>query len=422
VRKPELLVMKKDYFEILNLKPPANEEEIKQAYRNLAKKFHPDVNPDPDAHLRFLEISEAYEYLLEELKHSNRRVIYDQDEVFTHEYIEEMRRRAKERAQEKVRMRLEKLKKEHEAFQESGLYDFVLILKYLGRYILLLLCIALMAGSVVLSFGHTDTPIAQRLIMLFLGTTGLYFILQSGKSYFKAGNFFYTYQNIKKVFAYKNSEAQENCFFSPHFKANSRPFKINMIKIKDIKLQNYGPGQHSVAFNQKSVTLEIPRSHHALVVHSALIVIKNAILVYCIFFLDISSLFWRVIIAMFGTLIISQIIQFLTRTKSTASYLITPGLVIRASIWLFFILQVSYIQLRPFNVYTSDNIYSVAVFMIFFDSFLDQILNYLSGKRFRHPIFRQHPLIESHLEKNYQFGYDMPVLSVFYPVFKWFLG
>lgn len=414
--------MKKDYFEILNLKPPANEEEIKQAYRNLAKKFHPDVNPDPDAHQRFLEISEAYEYLLEELKHSNRRIIYDQDEVFTHEYIEEMRRRAKERAREKARIRLEKLQKEHEAFQESGLYDFVLILKYLGRYVLLFICLGLMAGSVVLSFGYTDTPIALRLIMLFIGITGLYFILQAGLSYFKAGKFFYTYQTIKKVFASKNPDAQEDCFFSPRYKADSRPYKISMIKIKDIKLQNYGPGQHTVAFNQKSVTLEIPRSHHALIVHSALIVIKISILFYCVFFLEISSMFWRVIIAMFATFIVSQIIQFITRTKSTASYLITPGLIIRAIIWFLLILLFSYIQLRPFNVFTSDNMYGIAVFMIFFDSFLDQILNYLSGKRFRNPIFRQHPLIESHLEKNYQFGYDMPVLSVFYPVYKWFLG
>lgn len=53
------------YLEILGLKPGVSEQEIKQAYRKLVKKFHPDVNKDPDAAKKFIEISEAYKFLME---------------------------------------------------------------------------------------------------------------------------------------------------------------------------------------------------------------------------------------------------------------------------------------------------------------------------------------------------------------------
>ena len=56
--------MKKDYFAILGLKPSASEKEIRSAYKRLAKKHHPDVNPgNKKAEEKFKEINEAYEVL-----------------------------------------------------------------------------------------------------------------------------------------------------------------------------------------------------------------------------------------------------------------------------------------------------------------------------------------------------------------------
>lgn len=412
--------MKKEYLNVLNLNASANEDEIKQAYRILAKKYHPDVNPDPEAHQRFLEISEAYEFLLEDIKRY-RGKIYDQDEVDP-AYFEEMRRVARERAQERARKRMEKERKEKEEYQESGLQDFVLFTSYLGRFALFAFCIFLLVIPVILTLYDTGASYVGRGIMMLAGGVGVYFILKAGKRYFIAGKFYYNFHQIRKVFSVIDNEAQEHCFYTPRFKANSRPYKLGMIKIKDIKLKNYGLGQHGVAFDQKSVTLNVPRSHHALVVHSLLIVTKITILVYCIFFLSIYSILWRFIIGLLLTVIVSKIILVLTGTKSTVSFLVTTGLIIRVIIWLLLILLVSYIQPEPFNIYTSDNIYGVTVFMLFFDSFLDQFLNFISRKRFRVPWFKQHPLVESHLEKKYQFGYDMPILSVFYPLYKWILG
>lgn len=66
--------MKKDYYEILGISRNATLEEIKKAYRRLARKYHPDFNKEPGAEEKFKEINQAYQVLSDE----NKRKIYDQ--------------------------------------------------------------------------------------------------------------------------------------------------------------------------------------------------------------------------------------------------------------------------------------------------------------------------------------------------------
>jgi molecular chaperone DnaJ len=58
----------RDYYGILGVPRDATDDDIKRAYRKLARKYHPDVNPEPEAHEKFKEINTAYEVLSDDRK------------------------------------------------------------------------------------------------------------------------------------------------------------------------------------------------------------------------------------------------------------------------------------------------------------------------------------------------------------------
>ena len=64
----------KDYYEVMGVAQDASQEDVRRAYRRLARKYHPDVSKETDAETRFKELGEAYEVL----KDPEKRAAYDQ--------------------------------------------------------------------------------------------------------------------------------------------------------------------------------------------------------------------------------------------------------------------------------------------------------------------------------------------------------
>lgn len=69
---------KRDYYEVLGVNKNSSAEDIKKAYRQLARQYHPDVNKEPDAEVKFKEVKEAYDTLSD----SDKKARYDR---FGHE-------------------------------------------------------------------------------------------------------------------------------------------------------------------------------------------------------------------------------------------------------------------------------------------------------------------------------------------------
>ncbi|HMP39805.1 MAG TPA: J domain-containing protein, partial [Roseiflexaceae bacterium] len=67
------MTTKRDYYDVLGVQRTASQDEVKKAFRRLARQYHPDVNREPEAETKFKEINEAYEVLSD----PDKRAMYD---------------------------------------------------------------------------------------------------------------------------------------------------------------------------------------------------------------------------------------------------------------------------------------------------------------------------------------------------------
>lgn len=104
-----------EYHHILGVPENATLTEIKKAYRFLARKFHPDMNPAADAAEQFIMITEAYEILIGERKQKQRSYTKPASHVDL----------ARERAKAYARMRYEEFKKQSDAFESTPMHKIL---------------------------------------------------------------------------------------------------------------------------------------------------------------------------------------------------------------------------------------------------------------------------------------------------------
>ncbi len=408
------------YYKILKLDPSANPEDIKKAYRILAKKYHPDINKSPGANEDFIRIAEAYEILMNKSLLSAPRTERYTGETADRTY-ENFIRTARKRARWAAEMRYEKLKKEHEAFQKSGAYDLVLLLNYTFHVLLILLAIVFICIPVWISVRSGEWDNIYKLFFFWItGGFLIIYIYDQRRSYFRLGSFFYGFRDFKTLFEEKANQHGKKCFYAPSEKADSTPYKITMLRIEDIKLHHGGVFQHNVQYRRKYREVLIPRSRKAFTVHFLASVIKALTLLLTVIFLSIDNFAWRFISGLFFGGVLASALLMTTGIRSKISYLLNLNHIIKYSIWIIMIAIASDFSGFP-NIRPHEILPLVVMLMLFWlDVILDPLFRLFSNKpALNRPLIKQHPGIHRLVENGYQYYLDIPVWSTIYPLFKW---
>lgn len=410
----------KKYYYILEISENSTLSDIKKAYRKLAKKYHPDINKSANAHEKFVEISEAYEFLVNQYNGVSKKYPTASAD-YEGEDFKRTRQEAREKAKQQAEMRYEEFKMEHEAFRKSGMHDLVLLLTIIARIAAIPFFFFLLLLPVYIALHNEWTMIFFLFITWPFAFIIVWYAYDNKKNYFLPGKFYYTPKKIKQTFTEVNS-TQQKCFYCPSKSADSKPYKINLLKLKDLKVKIGRTGQYNVNYNNKNISVLIPRSRKAFIAHTLIIFIKILSIISCVIFLDISSIVWKIIIGMSLGGGISSAFLLFARTKSNVSYLLSYGALFRVSVWIFTIALISQFSFRPFNIITSDFIHFVLFAIVLFDCVLMQFINYLFGKQASIPIVKQYPDVDQKFKEGFLAYNDITVLSVVYPLFKWIFG
>jgi hypothetical protein len=136
------------YYLTLGLAPGASDHEIKQAYRRRAKLLHPDRNPSPTAHQQFIQLTEAYEYLITHRDDTARTTYTQQTYEPTYQqppaasrWESSAREQARRRAAEHASM-------SYDEFTDSEFYQSLQSVETVFRYLFILVLILIVVGIV----------------------------------------------------------------------------------------------------------------------------------------------------------------------------------------------------------------------------------------------------------------------------------
>ena len=414
----------KDYHLILEIPSDSTEADIRKAYRRLAKKYHPDVNKSANAHEKFIEINEAYEFLMSKSQQLAGEAVSgskpkNSDDLARE--FEQFRQAARERAQQHAKMRYADFKKKHDAFQESGINDIALIFYFLVRLALIPIFLFLFFLPVYLALSNEWMSIFLLFLTWPFAGIIAWYAYDNRNQYFKPGKLYYTIARIKEIYTQVKPIGQK-CYYCSSKQADSKAYKVELLKLKDLKVQSGGFRQHSVNYKNENAVISVPRSRKAFILHSVVTTVKIVSILSSMLFLGISSVVWRFILGMAVGGLFSSLILVITCTKSNITYLLSYGSVFRVSIWLLIISLVSHFSINPINIQTFDYIHFAIFAIIIFDCLLMQFVNFAFGKYAAKPIIKQHPDVEQKFKDGYKVYNDIPVLSVIYPVFKWIFG
>jgi len=176
--------MYSSYYQILQIPETAKIQEIKSAYRRLAKKFHPDLNKSPNAQDNFILVNEAYEFLIRlntapTITTRNRAQQKHSKEQVYKKWIEHERAKARARAAYEA-------KRKFEQFRKSPIYKTTQIIYNFYDLFSISVGLLIIVASIIGLFGdyHSKEGIRPNHVVsaVILSLLGLMFILFSASS------------------------------------------------------------------------------------------------------------------------------------------------------------------------------------------------------------------------------------------------
>jgi curved DNA-binding protein CbpA len=133
--------MRGSAYKLFGLSPGASEEEIRKRYRELVKKFHPDVNKDANAEKKFIEIQTAYEELMREPE-AQLGIDHPTESTFQEEYTS-YREHARQQFQARKKKEAEELEKLYVRLQTGPIHLLHRCIALASLIVLLTLCLDL---------------------------------------------------------------------------------------------------------------------------------------------------------------------------------------------------------------------------------------------------------------------------------------
>jgi len=407
---------KKDPHKTLGISPGATEKQIKSAYRKMALTYHPDLNKSAGAEEKFQEIHAAYEYLLG--KGSSAR---SASSAVADARAAQVYRREKARMQQQARLRKEKKQREEEMFNRPQVHDPILLARYIMHGFGVVFAFAAIIGPVLLAIFDDPASLAGTFFFIVAGAVILIYIYPKRKTWFKLGKFKTGWKEVVGfVHIGQEKPSKDRCCYSASAMAGGKPYRIELVRTLDSKIRSYGVMNHQVKYKTRQKRVVIPRSARAHFFHRMTTLAKLLSLLFCLLFLPFESMVWRFIGGLFTGGIISTLLLALVRVRSRVSYLLTPGLLIKAGVWILVLCLIS--SCGPgFNIQTTGYIYAaIAGLMFLLDMAFDLLLGLFPFYRWMfRPLIKQGRIMDSLYKDDYQNYQEFPVYSVLYPFFRW---